>query len=95
MFMQKSLESFLFGSHINYVEYKVCYYTCFSVVVAMVNRNRSKDYTISIILRVDTVLYTGEVKDAVKKEKFDRVIKAGTGKFFFVLTFKHNKLKNG
>ena len=42
------------------------------------NRNRNKDYNISVTLRVDSVLYTGQVKGAVKQEKFERTLKAGT-----------------
>ncbi|XP_049802797.1 annulin isoform X1 [Schistocerca nitens] len=49
----------------------------FSVVVVMKNRSNQQDYTVTVLLRVDTVLYTGHVKDGVKKEKAERVIKAG------------------
>ncbi|KAL1124024.1 hypothetical protein AAG570_001794 [Ranatra chinensis] len=47
----------------------------FSVVVVMHNKSRTKDYSVSVVLRVDTVLYTGKIKEAVKKEKFDVIIK--------------------
>jgi hypothetical protein len=36
---------------------------------------------VSITLQVDTVLYTGRHKDAVKKEKYERPVKAGAGEF--------------
>ncbi|RZF45384.1 hypothetical protein LSTR_LSTR002827 [Laodelphax striatellus] len=49
----------------------------FSVILSMKNKSRTKDYSISIILRVDTVIYTGKIKDSVKKEKFEIVVKAG------------------
>jgi hypothetical protein len=48
-----------------------------SVVVIMRNRSHSKDHTVTVILRVDTVLYTGRHKDDVKKEKVERLVKAG------------------
>ena len=35
----------------------------------------------SVTLQVDTVLYTGRHKDAVKKEKYERPVKAGAGEF--------------
>jgi transglutaminase 1 len=50
----------------------------FSVAVTVGNKNRSKDYTVVVTLRVDSVLYTGQMKGKVKQEKFERVIKAGT-----------------
>lgn len=43
----------------------------------MRNRSHSKDHTVTVILRVDTVLYTGRHKDDVKKEKVERLVKAG------------------
>lgn len=42
------------------------------------NRNRSKDYNVTVTLRVDSVLYTGQLKGTVKQEKFARTLKAGT-----------------
>jgi len=51
-----------------------------SVLVLMKNKNRNQDYTVSVILRVDTVLYTGKVKDPVKKTKVDVIVRGGTGK---------------
>ena len=50
----------------------------FSVALTVANRNRTKDYSIQVTLRVDSVLYTGKLKSTVKKEVFERVIKAGT-----------------
>lgn len=35
----------------------------------------------SVTLQVDTVLYTGRHKDAVKKEKYERPVAAGAGEF--------------
>lgn len=53
-------------------------YISYSVVLTAANRNRTKDYSIQVTLRVDSVLYTGKLKSQVKKEVFDRVLKAGT-----------------
>ncbi|XP_075212942.1 transglutaminase [Lycorma delicatula] len=50
----------------------------FSVVLLMKNKASKQDHTVTVTLRVDTVLYTGKVKDPVKKEKFVKTIKAGT-----------------
>ena len=44
----------------------------------MGNKNRGKDYTVEVTLRVDSVLYTGTIKGNVKQEKFERTVKAGT-----------------
>ncbi|XP_069698766.1 annulin-like isoform X2 [Periplaneta americana] len=49
----------------------------FSVVVLMKNQSRTQDHTVTVTLRVDTVLYTGRLKDAVKKDKTERLVKAG------------------
>lgn len=46
--------------------------------MTVANRNRSKDYTVGVTLRVDSILYTGKLKSVIKKEVFERVIKAGT-----------------
>lgn len=46
----------------------------------MKNRSRSKDHTVTVTLRVDTVLYTGRHKDAVKRDKVERLVKAGAGR---------------
>lgn len=50
-----------------------------SVVVILRNRSRHEDFTVSVVLRVDTVLYTGRVKEAVKKERSQHTVQAGTG----------------
>lgn len=50
----------------------------FNVAVIMKNKSKVKDYTVNVILRVDCVLYTGRVKDPVKKDKMTKTIKAGT-----------------
>ena len=49
-----------------------------SAVVTVANRNRSKDYTLEVTLRVESVLYTGKLKSVIKKEVFQRTIKADT-----------------
>ncbi|KAI5737093.1 hypothetical protein M8J76_009961 [Diaphorina citri] len=49
----------------------------FSVVVKMNNKSRDQDYTVTVILRVDAVTYTGKVGDSVKKTKEDVVVKRG------------------
>lgn len=50
----------------------------FSVAIVMKNRSKNKNYTVNVILRVDCVLYTGRVKDPVKRDQVSRTIKAGT-----------------
>jgi len=47
------------------------------VVVEVTNKNPSKDYTVSVILRVESTHYTGKIKSLVKREKFERVIRSG------------------
>ncbi|XP_046675625.1 annulin-like isoform X2 [Homalodisca vitripennis] len=47
----------------------------FSARVVLSNKSKDKDYKVTVILRVDTVLYTGKVEDSVRKEKFDVVVK--------------------
>lgn len=44
----------------------------------MANKNRSKDYNVKVTLRVDSIYYTGKHKSTVKKQVFERAIKAGT-----------------
>lgn len=44
----------------------------------MSNKNRSKDYNVGVTLRVDSIYYTGKLKSTVKKQVFERTIKAGT-----------------
>lgn len=46
----------------------------------MKNRSNRQDYTVNVVLRVDTVLYTGKLKDPVRKETADCKVKAGAGK---------------
>lgn len=48
-------------------------------MVVLSNKNRDKDYEVTVILRVDTVLYTGKVGDSVVKEKFDILVKRKSG----------------
>ncbi|GLG96849.1 Annulin [Gryllus bimaculatus] len=48
----------------------------FSVVLRITNRSETQDYSVSGVLRVDVVLYTGVVKCAVKTEDFDCSVKA-------------------
>ncbi|XP_065352069.1 annulin-like isoform X2 [Cloeon dipterum] len=50
----------------------------YSVVVVMKNRSRTQNHTVTVTLRVDTVNYTGRIKEGVKKETTDRLVKAGT-----------------
>ncbi|XP_014288385.1 annulin [Halyomorpha halys] len=50
----------------------------FSVTLEMKNRNKTKEYSVSVILRVDTVLYTGKVDGSVKRDKFDVILKPAT-----------------
>lgn len=50
----------------------------FDVILKMQNRSRDKDYTVDVVLRVDCVLYTGRVPNAVKRENAQKKIKAGT-----------------
>lgn len=41
------------------------------------NRNPTKEYTVSVTLRVESTDYTGKVKGLVKRQKFDEVIRPG------------------
>jgi hypothetical protein len=65
---------------VNCTGYYKYFHVCCSVVVIMKNRSPNKDHTVSVTLRVDTVLYTGRVKDAVKKYKVERLVKVGAGR---------------
>ncbi|XP_054282567.1 annulin-like [Macrosteles quadrilineatus] len=47
----------------------------FSAAVVIANKSKDKDYTISVILRVDAVMYTGKIEDSVRKDKFDILVK--------------------
>lgn len=48
------------------------------MLVVLRNRSRREDYSVTVVLRVDTVLYTGRVKEPVKKERSVRSVRAGT-----------------
>ncbi|XP_044595670.1 LOW QUALITY PROTEIN: annulin-like [Cotesia glomerata] len=50
----------------------------FSVVLVMKNRSKENKYRVSVILRVDVVLYTGKVGGPVKTFETDRIIKPGS-----------------
>jgi hypothetical protein len=54
----------------------------------MNNKSRDQDYTVTVILRVDAVTYTGKVGDSVKKTKEDVVVKRGKCKLTSVRWFK-------
>lgn len=56
-----------------------CFCVC-SAVVVLTNKSKDKDYSVTVILRVDTVLYTGKVEDSVRKDKFDILVKKKSGK---------------
>lgn len=49
----------------------------FSVVLLIKNRSNSNEYRVSVILRVETVLYTGRVGDPVKRLNIDRLVRPG------------------
>lgn len=46
-----------------------------SVVLLIKNRNPTVEYRVSVILRVETVLYTGRVGDPVKRLNVDRLVR--------------------
>lgn len=48
-----------------------------SVVLWIRNKSDRKEYRVSVILRVETVLYTGRVGEPVKRWSVDRVVRAG------------------
>ncbi|XP_012267680.2 annulin isoform X2 [Athalia rosae] len=50
----------------------------FSVVLLMKNNSRTKEYHVSVIIRVEAVLYTGRVGDAVKRAEITRTVEPGT-----------------
>ena len=52
----------------------------FRVSVSVTNKSKSVKHSVSVTLRVDSVLYTGKPKSLVKKEKFDRTIACNSGK---------------
>ncbi|XP_043255316.1 annulin isoform X1 [Colletes gigas] len=47
----------------------------FSVVLLIKNRSSYNEYRVSVILRVETVLYTGRVGEPVKRLNVDRVVR--------------------
>ncbi|KAK9306073.1 hypothetical protein QLX08_003130 [Tetragonisca angustula] len=47
----------------------------FSVVLMIKNRSNHSEYQVSVILRVETVLYTGRVGDPVKRLNIDRLVR--------------------
>ncbi|XP_017792163.1 PREDICTED: annulin isoform X1 [Habropoda laboriosa] len=49
----------------------------FSVVLLIKNRSSFNEYRVSVILRVETVLYTGRVGDPVKRLNVDRLVRPG------------------
>ncbi|XP_053985887.1 annulin isoform X1 [Hylaeus volcanicus] len=49
----------------------------FSVVLLIKNRSTNQEYRVSVILRVETVLYTGRVGDPVKRLSIDRLVRPG------------------
>lgn len=51
-----------------------------SVAVKISNKSCNTEYNVSVTLRVDTVLYTGKIKNLVKKQQFSTTVAAGRGK---------------
>ncbi|XP_011147377.2 annulin isoform X2 [Harpegnathos saltator] len=49
----------------------------FSVVLLIKNRHSLKEYRVSVILRVETVLYTGRVGDPVKRLNAEKLVRPG------------------
>ncbi|XP_036144168.1 annulin-like [Monomorium pharaonis] len=49
----------------------------FSVVLLIENRHSTMEYCVSVILRVETVLYTGRVGNPVKRLNIDRLVRPG------------------
>lgn len=52
-------------------------YVFCSVVLVIKNYNYVKKYSVSVILRVETVLYTGRVGEPVKRSDTERIIRPG------------------
>jgi len=48
-----------------------------SVVLLIKNRHSMMEYSVSVILRVETVLYTGRVGDPVKRLHIDKLVRPG------------------
>ncbi|XP_047738590.1 annulin isoform X2 [Hyalella azteca] len=66
----------------------------FTISVVIMNKS-DKDHDVSVVLRADSTLYTGAVKELVKKEEFKRTIKAKSEeKVITEVTFEeyYNKL---
>lgn len=49
----------------------------YSVVLLIKNRSSEFSYRISVILRVEVVIYTGRVGDPIKRLEADRLVKPG------------------
>ncbi|XP_043275141.1 annulin isoform X2 [Venturia canescens] len=49
----------------------------FSVILLMKNRSSELEYRVSVILRVEVVLYTGRVGDPVKRSETERLVRPG------------------
>ncbi|KAK9730764.1 Transglutaminase family [Popillia japonica] len=47
----------------------------FTVVLEMKNRSRTKDYSVNVTLRVESISYVGKVKDLVKKDEYKCMVK--------------------
>lgn len=47
--------------------------------VVIANKSRDMDYSVSVILRVDTVTYNGKLNEPVCKEKFDILVRRKSG----------------
>lgn len=56
------------GKTVDFVEF-------FSVILIIKNYSPVEDYKVSIILRIETVLYTGKFGEPVKKSESDRFVK--------------------
>lgn len=48
-----------------------------SVILLMKNRSSEVEHRVSVILRVEVVLYTGRVGDPIKKSEVQRLVKPG------------------
>lgn len=90
MFTFELRDDIIIGQPFRYVDRIVCrslqdsdrschsfYYTFFSVVLLIKNRSSYQQYEVSVILRVETVLYTGRVGTPVKKAQIERLVKPG------------------
>lgn len=50
----------------------------FNVTLVMKNKNKVKDYNVSVVLRVEVITYTGKVGELIKKDKRIVTVKGGT-----------------